>query len=106
MLTAVTLALLMNLPMPAPEPAGFKIDLDVNRGVDVVLYVEGVKIQPGKLYKINGLGGPVTVKGRAVFYNDDERKIFEFPVELQPGYISELTVKIRANPPPVVLVRR
>ena len=97
--TAIALA----LTVPAPDPAGFRIEMDVNRGVDVALFIDGKLVKADTLYRVDGLPGKVTLKGKAVFFDHDTRRELPFEVELTPGYITTITIKIRANPALVLL---
>ena len=105
MFTPLVLVLFLIPLPPLPEPAGFIVNVDASRGTEVALFIGDKRIEAGKLYVVKGANpSKLTLEARYVDY--DTRKVYRFDVDLTPGYVSEITLTIRAAPPLELLARK
>jgi hypothetical protein len=105
MFTPLVLALFLTPLLSPPEPAGFIIKVDASRGTNVALFIGDKELKVGTLYVVKGhYPSKLTLEARYVDY--DTRKVYRFDVNLTPGYVTEITLTIRAAPPLELLARK
>jgi hypothetical protein len=103
---SLILALALQLQPPTESIAAFRINLDVNEGVDAVVYVGDLRIQPGRLYIVEDIKKSLPLKAKAIYYDYNKRITKEFLFDLVPDQVMTLTITIRAVPAETALCMR